>query len=184
MGAVCPICEQHCGPRRIVSYERGVIELFPYRQGTVHIARYLCRRTGRTFSLLPMQLIPYHRYTLSAIVNALLLAQQLHDLAKRHPFREASDALSATLVTPVLFRRWLCTVVMGLRRAHAILAAVRDLTHLRSQTDRTGQLDEVAAYVTAFAARDPPECAAIDTLVRSYTQRTPLFLCGTPSQAR
>jgi len=64
VGAVCPICDSSCGYRPITPYRRGVIELFPvYRKGEVLVARAQCRRTLRTFSLLPHPLAPYHRYT-------------------------------------------------------------------------------------------------------------------------
>ena len=59
-------------------YYRGVID----EKGTYYkafpIARYLCRRKGttrtvthRTFSLLPYQLVPYTKYSIPFIINAL-----------------------------------------------------------------------------------------------------------------
>ncbi|HUU03637.1 MAG TPA: hypothetical protein VM425_19530, partial [Myxococcota bacterium] len=55
-------------------YERKVIELLPYREGVILVARFLCMTTGKTFSLLPYWLVPYHQYTATSILFTLLLA--------------------------------------------------------------------------------------------------------------
>ena len=68
----CPICGQDECWREITPYSRHVIELFPCREDDVLIARFQCRRTLATFSLLPVQLIPYHQYTVSSMLGALL----------------------------------------------------------------------------------------------------------------
>ena len=74
----CPICGAMGCAQFIGYYYRGVID----EKGTYYkafpIARYLCNRKGtaltvkhRTFSLLPYQLVPYTKYSIPFIINAL-----------------------------------------------------------------------------------------------------------------
>lgn len=74
----CPLCGAMDCAQFIGYYCRGVID----EKGTYYkafpIARYLCTRKGkalsvkhRTFSLLPYQLVPYSKYSLPFILNAL-----------------------------------------------------------------------------------------------------------------
>jgi len=75
IGLVCPVCGAECGFREIASYEREVRELWPARDGVVSVARFQCRGAVRyrTFSMLPYQLVPYHRYTLQSMILTVLL---------------------------------------------------------------------------------------------------------------
>jgi hypothetical protein len=74
IGPVCPICGKRECYRRITPYFRYAIELFPeFGKQRIPIARFLCRNKRRTFSLLPIQLIPYFQYTLCAVIGTLLL---------------------------------------------------------------------------------------------------------------
>lgn len=75
----CPLCgAEHCA-QFIGYYYRGVVD----EKGTYYkafpIARYICNSKGkalsvghRTFSLLPYQLVPYSKYSIPFIVNALM----------------------------------------------------------------------------------------------------------------
>lgn len=76
--ARCPLCGDKDCAQFIGYYWRGVID----EKGTYYksfpIARYLCNRKGksltvkhRTFSLLPYQLVPYIKYSIPFILNAL-----------------------------------------------------------------------------------------------------------------
>lgn len=75
---ICPLCGAEDCARFLEYYYRGVID----EKGTYYkafpIARYLCNRKGKalqvkdsTFSLLPYQLIPYTKYSIPFIINAL-----------------------------------------------------------------------------------------------------------------
>lgn len=74
----CPLCGAMECAQFIGYYYRGVID----EKGTYYkafpIARYLCNGKGkavlvkhRTFSLLPYQLVPYSKYSIPFIINAL-----------------------------------------------------------------------------------------------------------------
>jgi hypothetical protein len=67
----CPICGGEDCARFIEYYTRGVID----ENGTYYkafpIARYVCEAKGKTFSLLPHQLIPYIKYSITFIIKML-----------------------------------------------------------------------------------------------------------------
>ena len=63
---MCPICNRPDCYREITPYWRYAIEIFPdFKKEKIPVARFVCRELRRTFSLLPVQLIPYFQYTLS-----------------------------------------------------------------------------------------------------------------------
>ena len=186
VGAVCPICGTSCGYRPIPGYRRGVIELFPvYRTGEVLVARAQCRTTRRTFSLLPHQLAPYHRYTVDSMVSAVLLAWGLSQ-GQGEPRRERTlEELPADCdVTLWLVRCWVQTLAQGLRGAHPVLCGWHDLSAVRSGTGPADQLREVAQYLGALGARGPPRIEGIEEVLLRYGSRTGRFLIGTASQDR
>ena len=70
LGVHCPICKRIDCYRPMAPYWRNAIELFPeFKKKRIPIARFLCRRRRKTFSLLPVQLIPYFQYTVGAVVG-------------------------------------------------------------------------------------------------------------------
>ncbi len=74
IGERCPICGGIDCYRAMTPYWRYAIELFPeFKKKQIPIARFLCRQRQKTFSLLPVQLIPYFQYTVGAVVGTLLL---------------------------------------------------------------------------------------------------------------
>lgn len=166
-------------------YWRHAIELYPFEKRRIPIARFLCRRKGRTFSLLPEQLIPYVQYTVDAVVRTILLVLE-HRRRGRRGFHGASLEVDPdSLVTPWLIACWLAVVHKGLRRAHPILRARYDLSGIR----RTGTEDSVGTglqmYFTAFGAWPPPAGPhVLVAVVKSYSRQSGGFLFGTPSQLR
>ena len=170
-GWSCPICGGHGCIGELTPYERRVVELFPYWEERVEIARFRCHRTGRTFSLLPSELAPYHVYTVPSMLRVLALCHVL--------FGEPGKPLESILeklpsdgpVTMYLIRCWTRLVVRGLRRAHAVLARSCDLRGVNSGSGFRGEVAEVHAYLDACGPRGPPWPG-------------PGFLFGTPSQDR
>jgi len=186
VGVVCPICGTSCGYRPIPAYRRGVIELFPvYRKGAVLVARAQCRRTLRTFSLLPHQLAPYHRYTVDSMVSAVVLAWGLSQEQGRPRREKPLDELPADCdVTLWLLSCWVQVLGQGLRGAHPVLCGWHDLSAVRSGTRLADELREVAQYLGALGARGPPRIEGIDEVLLHYGSRTGRFLIGTASQDR
>ncbi len=166
-------------------YWRQAIELYPFEKRRIPIARFLCRRRRRTFSLLPEQLIPYVQYTVDAVVRTILLVSE-HRRRGRRGFHGACLEVDAdSLVTPWLIACWVALVLKGLRRAHANLRARYDLSGIRSTVGGDAPRGELQMYLVAFGAWPPsagPE--ALVTVVKSYSRQSGGFLFGTPSQLR
>jgi hypothetical protein len=186
VGAVCPICGRSCGYRPIPAYRRWVIELFPvYRKGEVLVARCQCHTSLRTFSLLPHQLAPYHRYSVDSMVVALALAAGLSQGQGKPRLEETLEELPADCdVTVWLLCCWVYTVAQGLRRAHSVLCGWHDLSAVGSGTGLADTLGEVSQYLGALGARGPPRIEGLEEVLLRYGSRTGRFLIGTASQDR
>lgn len=183
----CPICGVRGCLRRIPSYERTVTELFPeVRTGKVPVVRLLCRKTGRTVSLLPLELAPFHRYTVPTMLRILVL---LHGLFGRG-VQSLEDAVLDVVtddndLTVGVVGRWSDVAVRGLSRGHAELRKEYDLSGIRSGTGLRGRTGEVVAYLDACGVRGPPASAAeVMPLLQSYSRTTGRFLVGRATQDR
>jgi len=166
-------------------YWRYAIELFPkFKKKRILIARFICCRRRKTFSLLPIQLIPYFQYTVSAVVGTLLLGMGCWQTGRRGYYGASLEVDPESLVTPWLITCWLVAVVQGLRRGHAALRQYYDLNDI-STSDRDGIWKETAAYFGAFSLRPKIDrLSPLMELVYRYSRRTSHFLFGTPSQHR
>lgn len=185
IGPLCPICgEKHCY-REIGSYWRYAIDLFPeYKKERVPVARFICRRSGKTFSLLPIQLIPYFQYTVQAIVGVLLLALKSWESGQRGFHGAAVRVDPDSGVTPWLVSYWVTVILSGFRQAHATLMRWYDLSCIRS-LGNTGEMEEAAGYVACLGWRaERVSWALMQTPATRYSGQTKRFLFGTPSQRR
>lgn len=180
-----------CGRRgcycRSSSYGRWAVEVFPsYQKGRIEIARFECRKEDRTFSLLPVQLIPYHQYTVQAILGVVLLGLQGWEAGQEgcwHAMRQVEH--DAEAITPWLVACWLWVVAKGLGRAHADLCLHYDLMGIGSEHQAQQPWARVAAYAEPLWGRDPPVWPGrISTVVAYYSHRTGRFLFGVASQHR
>jgi hypothetical protein len=144
----------------------------------------LCNRSGKTFSLLPIQLIPYHQYTVDAVIRSLLLGLGCRE-AGQAGFWGACCIVDRvdpeSRLTPWLMTCWLTVVVRGLQRAHAVLRRFYELEHVRIVRG-TGPWEIAAQYASALFpdTRDPP----LQKVLTRYGRATSRFLFGTPSQER
>lgn len=176
IGPQCPLCGQRDCYRVITPYWRQAIELFPqFAKHRISIARFLCRKHQRTFSLLPVQLIPYCQYTVAAVIGTLQLGLQCWRLGQQG-FWGAALAVDEvdpdSLLTPWLIAYWLTMVRRGLRRGHAVLRRFYDLSGI---PPRKGWA-ETAGYFLALGC--------LTEAVARYSRATGQFLFGTPSQQR
>jgi len=166
-------------------YWRYAIELFPeFKKKRIPIARFLCRKRRKTFSLLPIQLIPYFQYTAGAVIGTLLLGMECW-LTGQKGFYGASDAVDPeSLVTPWLITCWLAAMVQGLRRGHPELRRFYPLDGMGT-LGRAKGWQEAADYFMAFAlkAKRDADVQLMDLLYR-YSRSTGQFLFGRPSQYR
>lgn len=186
LGPVCPICRRLDCYRSITPYYRYAKELFPeFKQERIPVARFLCRLEGLTFSLLPIQLVPYVQYTVAAIIGTLLLGLDARE-QKQQGFQGAVLAVDPdSLVTPWLVVCWLALVRNGFRRAHAVLRRWFALDRIRTGESREHSWTEVAGYFQALGG--DPQIRGTPWLadpVHRYSRTTQRFLWGNPSQQR
>ena len=185
IGPHCPICGGLDCYREITPYWRYVIDLFPeFKKEPIPIARFLCRQKRRTFSLLPIQLIPYLQYTLMAVIGTLLLSMEYRQQGQKGFWGASIGVHPDSLVTPWLVACWLDMVVHGFRRAHPILCRFHDLSDVRSNQSSIPR-EEISRYFLAFGVESrcrwgPP----LSILLYRYSFATSRFLFGTASQFR
>lgn len=181
---VCPLCGRARCWRQIQPYFRWVIELFPYCEGRIPVARFQCREKVLTFSLLPYQLAPYRLYTVESMIFAVLVWCELH----REDEGDATKALRSLhndcRVTPWLLRNWLGVVVVGFRSGHPFLGQWYDLSGIHSGNSPGEMLDEVYGYYSSFGSRGPPSRKDLRAVLRRYSCHTDRHLLGKPFQER
>ncbi len=186
IGPVCPICGSVRCYRQISAYWRNAIELLPcFRKERIPVTRFLCRKEHTTFSLLPVELIPYHQYKVQAIVETLLLGLGCWNKGQRGFHGASAEVDQESLVTPWLVAWWLVVIVRGLKRAHAVLGQVRDLSKVRSAAGSIVAWAEVGSYFLAFGyCSQTPWQMRLQELLNRYSRSTRQFLFGIPSQHR
>jgi len=173
-------------------YWRYAIELFPgFKKKRIPIARFLCRKRRETFSLLPIQLIPYFQYTVGAVMETLFHGMACWQMGQKGFYGawvKVDEVDPDNLVTPWLITCWLVAIIQGLRRGHAALRQFYPLDGIHT----CGAWKEAAAYFVAFGlsirpGHGRPERARLSVLmdlVYRYSRATGQFLFGTPSQYR
>lgn len=185
IGPVCPICGDRDCYQEIDPYWRYAIDLFPeFKKEKVPIARFLCQKYGNTFSLLPIQLIPYFQYTVSAVIGTLFLGLSCWQMGQVGFCGAEASVDPDSNVTALLVFCWLMVVVRGLRRGHAELMRIYDLGWI--QTSQTAvPWQEFADYFVVFGIAPETEWRPrLHALLYRYSHTTRLFLFGTPSQYR
>lgn len=186
IGPKCPLCGGlHCY-RQISPYLRYAVELFPeFKKKRIPVARFLCRKTGKTFSLLPIQLIPYFQYTVDTVLGTLIMGLGCRQTGQRG-FHGASVKVDPeSLVTPWLVACWLMTVLKGLQRAHAVLGQWYDLTAISITPQRPMGWEEVSSYLLCFGWNPRRHCRPVlFEVLHRYSRTTKRFLFGIPSQKR
>jgi hypothetical protein len=189
IGELCPVCGEVCGYREIGSYQREARELWPVREGIVPVARFQCRGTPGslpTFSMLPYQMLPYHRYTLRSMVMAVLLWREYwKDPEERGTAYQAEQALPGEgRVSAWQLSLWVLSIQSAFERGHSELAGRYDFSSVRYFDDLPFVLDEVFGYFEAVCRGPPGRGEGVISFVREYAKRTGRFFLGVPSQSR
>jgi hypothetical protein len=183
IGPACPLCGRLDCYRKITPYWRYAIELFPeFQKERIPVARFLCRERRRTFSLLPIQLIPYFQYTVDAVLGTLLLGWGSWQKGQGGFWGASVEVDPDSLVTPWLVAFWLAVVLRGFRRGHSVLGRLYNLTGIGTPKE-VSSWKEAAGYFLALGLKAKTGPLGIQ-LVRAYTQATHQFLFGIPSQQR
>jgi len=185
IGSICPICGDPDCYQEIDPYWRYAIDLFPeFRKEQVPVARFLCQKYRSTFSLLPIQLIPYFQYTVNAVIGTLFLGVSRWQMGQTGFCGAEVSVDPDSNVTAWLVFCWLMVVVRGLRRGHAELMLFYELS--RIQTYETGApWQEFLDYFVVFGINSETTWGPqLHIFLYRYSHRTKLFLFGTPSQYR
>jgi hypothetical protein len=159
--------------------------LFPeFKKERIPIARFVCRRRHKTFSMLPTQLIPYRQYTVKAVIGVLLLGLQFRKQGQKG-FHGASVAVDPeTRLTAWLIACWLSAVLLGFRRAHGFLRGFYHLAEI-STTSMPAAWQEVGGYLTALGLTAQIRWGPVlQELANRYSRGRRQFLFGTASQHR
>ena len=150
----------------------------------VPVARFLCQKYDCTFSLLPIQLIPYFQYTVCAVFGTLFLGVSCWRMGQAGFCGAEASVDSESNITAWLVIYWLTMVVTGLRRGHSELIHLYDLSCI--QTSKTGvSWQDFTDYFVVFdIAPETKWRPRLHTLLYQYSYTTRSFLFGTPSQHR
>lgn len=181
--AVCGACGCY---RQITGYQREAIDLFPWRRGQIDIPRFLCREYRRTFSLLPDQLAPYHRYTVESMLGILLLVCQLREEQRCSVDAAVLQVPGDHDVLPYLVRCWAQVVWTGLIRGHPVLSQWHTLPtpSIEGSADFIVLVTQINAYGMALSGGSAPGRSCLREPSRHYARVTELPLMGIPSQLR
>jgi hypothetical protein len=185
VGPTCPLCGQRHCYRKMAHYWRYAIELFPaFKKERIPVMRFLCRKRRRTFSLLPIQLIPYFQYTVDSVLGTVLLGWGIWQKGRGGFWGASVKVDPDSLVTPWLVAFWLAAVLRGLRRGHSVLGRFCALTGIGTPQKVT-PWEEAASYFPALGLKAKTQGQPFwIQVVRPYSQATHQFLFGTPSQQR
>lgn len=183
LGEQCPICGKINCYTQIAEYYRNAISLFPYKKGIIPVARFLCNSTGRTFSLLPYQLIPYHQYTVDSIIGTLLTVHHYQCLGQKGYHRACLELNPDCLVTPYLIQTWAMLVSSGFIRGHPFLKASYPLSVVAKATCST-MIQTIYLYLEGVAESATLHRRCILPVLRCFCDRVGNFLFGTSSRDR
>ena len=168
----CPICSDRCEFIKYGTYCRNVID----HDGVlarIQIQRYQCKRTMKTFSILPETIVPYRLYSIP-LLN--LLWKILITFAKKsqHQLMEMiGEQIPNILKT--------CIAYAQLKEAGSILeSAMERMTTLTGQV--FASLPDFFNYGQTYEYQGRRGFLAIQESV--YRQQKIWFLFGTPSQCR
>jgi len=186
IGERCPICGGINCYQAMAPYWRYAIELFPeFKKKRIPIARFLCRQRRKTFSLLPIQLIPYFQYTVGAVVGALLLGTECWQNGQKGFYGASEEVDPESLVAPWLITCWLAAVVRGLRHGHPELRRLYPLDGIGIPEKAAKGWQEATDYFVAFGLKPRRDYdVLLMDLLYGYSWRTDQFLFGTSSQYR
>ena len=184
IGPVCPLCGERDCYREITPYWRYAIDLFPQlTKGRVPVARFLCCKSRRTFSLLPFHLIPYVRYTVSAVVGILLAGLGCRRSGGQGFWGAVLAVDPDSSVTPWLVFTWVQMALRGLQRSHGTLSHWYDLS-FSSTSAKPSAWQKLRDYFRAFGWEVDSSWPCLSDVLRRRTIEARTFLFGRPSQER
>lgn len=147
------------------------------------MSRSLCAKTGKTFSLLPSQLIPYCQYTVDAVIGTLVKVYEFQRIGQKGYHGASLELPPDCSVTPYLIQTWAVLILAGFLRGHHIL-------HKKFPTPETKQPDSkhiitiIHLYLQSITGVDCPKSYQVKPAVRYHFNRTGKCLFGKASYDR
>lgn len=178
IGDKCLICGAESCFKPIRAYYRYAIELFPHKKEKVPVARFVCRNTGQTFSLLPRQLIPYCQYTVDAVVGTLLNVYQFQQSGQVGFYGASLELDPDCSVTPYLIQTWAVLLLYGFLRSHHVFYTKFPMPHM---PDPRKAVAAVYLYLQSIGNTDCPNRTSVIPAIRYYFHQTRKCLFGKTS---
>lgn len=142
------------------------------------VARFLCGKTGQTFSLLPCQLIPYCQYTVDAVVGTLLKVYQFQQTGQVGYHGASLELNPDCSVTPYLIQTWAMLLLHGFLRGHHVLHAKFPMTH---KPDPRKAVLTVYLYLQSISNTDCPNRQSVIPAIKYHFYQTRKSLFGKTS---
>jgi len=149
----------------------------------VPIARFLCGKTGKTFSLLPCQLIPYCQYTVDAMVGTLLVVYRFQQMGRTGYYGASLELDPDCSVTPYLIQTWAVLLLSGFLRGHHILYKKFPLTEAE-KPDLKSTVTAIFLYLQGISGSEGPGPQSAIPSIRYHYKHTGTFLFGKTSSER
>lgn len=147
------------------------------------MARFLCNKTGGTFSLLPNQLIPYCQYTVDAVVGTLLKVYQFQQIGQTGYHGASIELDSDCFVTPYLIQTWAVLLLSGLLRGHHVLHEKFPFP-VSKKPDPRDIIKTIYLYLQSINGVDCPNRQCLKTAIRYHFNQTGKCLFGKTSCER
>jgi len=144
------------------------------------VARFLCNTTGRTFSLLPHQLIPYCQYTVEAVVGTLLKVYKFQQIGQTGYHGASLELDPDCSVTPYLIQTWAVLLMSGLMRGHHALCEKFSL-RVSSMPGPGDTIKTIYLYFQSISGFASPNRQSIKPAIRYYFNQTGKWLFGRTS---
>ena len=183
IGKKCIICGKEDCYTQIEEYYRYAIDLFPFKKERVPVARFLCRKTGATFSLLPNQLIPYCQYTVDSIVGTLLKVYKFQQTGQAGYHGAGLELDADCLVTPYLIQTWAALLLHGFLRGHHVLHTKFPFS-VSQKLDPRKAVQTIYIYLQSISCVDSPNRRSVIPAIRYHFHQTKKCLFGKTSCER
>ena len=147
------------------------------------MARFLCKKTGGTFSLLPHQLIAYCQYTVDAVVGTLLKVYEFQQIGQTGYHRASIELDSDCSVTPYLIQTWAVLLLSGFLRGHHVLHEKFPFP-MSKKPDPKDIIKTIYLYLQSISGVDRPQRQCLKTAIRYHFNQTGKCLFGRTSCER
>jgi hypothetical protein len=144
------------------------------------VARFLCSKTGSTFSLLPHQLIPYCQYTVDAVVGTLIKVYEFQLIGQTGYHGASLELDSDCSVTPYLIRTWAMLLLSGFFRGHHVLHKKFPLP-VSKKPDPRQIIQTIYLYLQSISNADCPNRQSVIPAIRYHFNKTGKYLFGRTS---